>query len=318
MINFIVITENDESEWDDRTGVRYHYPRKYKNTLQPGSYFVYYKGKQRKKQYADSRMSADPHYFGVGIIGNSFEDENSEKKDLFCEIIDFEPFEKAVLAKTSKGFLEIIPERKKKNFWRDAVRVVSQSTYEKIVELAGEVNLNLSTSDIDKTKTKLKFKAVTILPENTEGSKKRLRSTSVIDKDIDFIDLHKQRQIKGRKAEELVFQYEQERLTEEGRPDLADQIQDYSKKYSCGFDIRSYNADGSIRDIEVKASKSNGFIISRNELKKSISNLNYWIYVVSDRGKEVVIKRIASPDLLNAKEFSLEPKDYYVSFTIRK
>ena len=96
-MNFIVITENDESEWDDRTGVRYHYPRKYKNKLQPGSYFVYYKGKQRKKQYADSRMSADPHYFGVGIIGNSFEDENSEKKDLFCEIIDFEPFDKGVI-----------------------------------------------------------------------------------------------------------------------------------------------------------------------------------------------------------------------------
>jgi len=34
---YTIITENDESQWDDDTGVLYHFPKKYLKHLQPGT-----------------------------------------------------------------------------------------------------------------------------------------------------------------------------------------------------------------------------------------------------------------------------------------
>ena len=36
MTDFAVITQNDESPWDDQKGEVYHYPDQYKNILVPG------------------------------------------------------------------------------------------------------------------------------------------------------------------------------------------------------------------------------------------------------------------------------------------
>ncbi|MCT5591923.1 hypothetical protein LZL52_24595, partial [Pseudomonas aeruginosa] len=64
-----VIAENDVSIWDDETGAVYHYPRRYSAILKPGVQVVYYKGKLTDKSFADQRLSAQPHYFGIARIG---------------------------------------------------------------------------------------------------------------------------------------------------------------------------------------------------------------------------------------------------------
>ncbi|MFO2295762.1 hypothetical protein QOU42_26405, partial [Pseudomonas aeruginosa] len=91
-----VIAENDVSIWDDETGAVYHYPRRYSAILKPGVQVVYYKGKLTDKSFADQRLSAQPHYFGIARIGKVYPDPESSKGDLFALIESFQPFEQAV------------------------------------------------------------------------------------------------------------------------------------------------------------------------------------------------------------------------------
>ena len=129
---FVVIVENDESEWEDQTGIIYHYPKRYAKHLQPGTHAVYYKGKLRRRKFEKRRLSSEPHYFGIATIGNSFQDTNSDKEDMFAIIDNFEPFAEAVLAKDKSEYLESIPASKESNYWRDGVRAISQDVFDKI------------------------------------------------------------------------------------------------------------------------------------------------------------------------------------------
>jgi len=136
MINtkYCIITENDESEWDDVTGELYHFPKRYLKYLSHGSKVIYYKGTIRDKSFLEKRLTPKPHYFGVAEIGESAPDPLSNKNDYFCEILNYQSFENPVLAKTTAGnFLEIIPENRKNNYWRDGVRVIDESTYKNIL-----------------------------------------------------------------------------------------------------------------------------------------------------------------------------------------
>ena len=130
-----------------------------------------------------------------------------------------------------------------------------------------------------------------------------------------FFELNKKNRLKGIKAEEHVEQYERERLRKEGCPELAEKVENYSNKLGQGFDILSYNNDGSYRKIEVKATDSNSFIITANELKMSQQD-SYWIYLVSEKNNEVSIRTLKRPDLNDTDKFTLSPKNYYVSFSI--
>jgi putative restriction endonuclease len=67
----LVLVENDVSAWQDETGVKYHFPKKYARLIQPGTKFVYYKGRLKDKSFSKERLSDDPHYFGSGVIGLS-------------------------------------------------------------------------------------------------------------------------------------------------------------------------------------------------------------------------------------------------------
>ncbi len=131
-----VIAENDVSIWDDQTGAVYHYPRRYSAILKPGVQVVYYKGKLTDKSFADQRLSAQPHYFGIARIGKVYPDPESSKGDLFALIESFQPFEQAVLAKEGDSYLEPIPPSKASNYWRSGVREIGQATFDSILARA--------------------------------------------------------------------------------------------------------------------------------------------------------------------------------------
>ena len=87
----------------------------------------------------------------------------------------------------------------------------------------------------------------------------------------------------GQIAEEVAFQAEKERLQQDGRSDLAEQVRNISNRPGMGFDINSFDIDGTPRCIEVKnISGGNRFFLSHGELKNSQSRPNYWFYLVSD------------------------------------
>lgn len=114
-MKYVIITENDESQWDDKTGVSYNYPSKYSQILTPGTKVVYYKGKLKEKRFEDLRLSNEPHYFGVAIIGDNYLDKNAPKKEYYCDILTYQPFDLAVPFKVNEDYLEPIPESKKSN-----------------------------------------------------------------------------------------------------------------------------------------------------------------------------------------------------------
>lgn len=81
----------------------------------------------------------------------------------------------------------------------------------------------------------------------------------------------------GLAGEQLVLDYETRRLVEAGRPDLAKKIEHVSFEQGdgAGYDIKSYNLDGSELYIEVKTTTGaadTAFYISSNEVEFSRKN----------------------------------------------
>ncbi len=90
----------------------------------------------------------------------------------------------------------------------------------------------------------------------------------------------------GLAGEVWVIEYERERLTRAGKSNLADNVEHVSETVGdgLGFDIRSYELEGTDRFIEVKTTanpKETPFYVSRNELRVSRLKENaYYLYRV--------------------------------------
>lgn len=67
-----VITENDESQWHDQTGIAYHFLKRALMLLNPGMQVVYYKEKLKDKRFAAGRLSPEMHYFGSAEIAKKY------------------------------------------------------------------------------------------------------------------------------------------------------------------------------------------------------------------------------------------------------
>lgn len=135
-MSYAVIAENEESMWHDVTGVSYHFPRKYKRVLVPGTKVIYYKGVLRKSVFRDKRLSDQAHYFATARIGQIYADATSSKGDRFAEIREFRLFQQAVGIRHEGVLIEVIPENRQAFYWRDGVRPMSEDVYRRIVSLA--------------------------------------------------------------------------------------------------------------------------------------------------------------------------------------
>jgi len=134
---------------------------------------------------------------------------------------------------------------------------------------------------------------------------------------VDFIENQKKKQLKGREAEEFVYNYEKEKLITEGKPDLALKVKDRSLELGLGYDILSFNKEGEEMHIEVKSSNSNSFYLSKNELEVSTKDKKYWIYIVTinQQRTKYIIKAIESPQFKNKSDFTLTPQEFRVTFS---
>ncbi|RAS30676.1 MULTISPECIES: HNH endonuclease [unclassified Pseudomonas] len=132
----VVIVENDTSQWEDKTGAVYHFPKRYQALLVPGTDVIYYKGRIKDKAFSPVRLSDGPHYFGTARIGKVYADPGSAKGDLYALIENFAQFEGAVPSKIDGVYLETIPANRLKNYWRDGVRPISQADFDAILSHA--------------------------------------------------------------------------------------------------------------------------------------------------------------------------------------
>lgn len=132
MPTYAVITENDTSEWSDEPGIRYHFPRTYRQYLPPGAKVIYYKGRIQDRRFSKSRLSDEPHYFAFAVIGLVSPDPNSSKGDVFASIENYQHLSRPVLARRGEGYWEQIPESRRSNYWRNGVRPINEETYARI------------------------------------------------------------------------------------------------------------------------------------------------------------------------------------------
>jgi len=112
---------------------------------------------------------------------------------------------------------------------------------------------------------------------NKSNEKKRVK--------IDYEQENRRLRKLGDRGEKLVFDEEVRFLKGNGRTDLAEKVQRVSLiSDSYGYDILSFELDGTPKYIEVKTTTSKigrtSFYISSNELEVSKSIENYYFYIV--------------------------------------
>jgi hypothetical protein len=132
---------------------------------------------------------------------------------------------------------------------------------------------------------------------------------------VDFGVLNERRVFLGKLGEQTVERYERNRLRDAGRADLADRVSIVSEDPRLGYDIDSFDLDGSPRYIEVKCASGSGerieFYLSENERRKSAAMSNYWFYLVFDVESMHPRIRTMRGELLPPG--SLSPQNYLVS-----
>lgn len=105
---------------------------------------------------------------------------------------------------------------------------------------------------------------------------------------VNYLENAEENKRLGDKGEQWVLSYERDRLIDAGKEKLASKIRHIAseKGDGAGFDIESFNEDGSIKFIEVKTTKgkfAQPFYITRSELEKSRQEKqSYSLYRVYD------------------------------------
>lgn len=121
------------------------------------------------------------------------------------------------------------------------------------------------------------------------------------------------RQASGLIAEEVALNAERERLRRLGRSDLAAKVENVSDRPGLGYDIHSFEVDGTERFIEVK-NVSNGtrFFLSEGEWQNSRARANYWFYLVS--GTDGTSPEVICLPAQELRQEHLQPVQYLVRY----
>lgn len=126
----LVFTQNEVTltgiEYADVVGEVYEYPARYRNIIEPGEQFVYYRGRRR------TAATGPQVYFGSGIVN-----EISAGGDLFrCSITNYQPFDPPVPFKDGDRYLEPAANTSSQVgfYFQAGVRPIDQVAFDAICE----------------------------------------------------------------------------------------------------------------------------------------------------------------------------------------
>jgi hypothetical protein len=146
------------------------------------------------------------------------------------------------------------------------------------------------------------------------GQTERFRSRKVTPEQFEAILRAAERN--GALGEFVALEHERRRLAQAGRADLARMIRWMSKEnVAAGFDLASFEIDGSERLIEVKATvgQAKRFVISRNEWRKAQAKTDrYWIYLITDINGNPKIVELQNPVQLESSGMLIRESDGWV------
>lgn len=146
--------------------------------------------------------------------------------------------------------------------------------------------------------------------------------TSAVVSEEELLEVLDLQRVRAVAAENYVLAFEVERLERGGRQDLASLVERVAARdVAAGYDIRSFELDGSDRLIEVKSSTGSHlrFLLSRNERQfLEEHGLTAWIYFVPRVHELPYPSRpiIAIPNPLTwiNEKASIEPQDFLIEF----
>lgn len=137
---------------------------------------------------------------------------------------------------------------------------------------------------------------------------------------IDYVEHEKKLKNIGDLGEEIVVASEKSRLSE--YPELAKKVKRVSlESDKYGYDVLSFETDGSPRCIEVKATtdkyqKQFSFFLTENERQHAMTLKNYWLYRVFEVHGTPQIIRIANP-FKYPQQVRLVPTQYQATIRLK-
>jgi hypothetical protein len=259
------VVRNPAHAWDDVEGERYHYPSKYQTKITTGEPFVYYRGVHR----ADGRRGP-AQYVGAGRIGAIWADPEraaGARKAWYCAIEDYRRFREPVAAKIDGIFLEDIP----RNVWRDGVRSLEQSVYDRILGLAS-ARPTLMSSAPDASTVPIVTSNNLIIPPAPPG----IATSSV----RSSYRKSKQAKAVGDWAELVVLRYLEDELTH-----ARELVHRAARGETPGWDIDYLDKSNELQRVEVKGTVSGAFSgveLTAAEMRAAKAHgSNFWLYLVA-------------------------------------
>ena len=163
--------------------------------------------------------------------------------------------------------------------------------------------------------------ALVMAPEAYEAVINVLGTSAVVSEEelMRVLELQRRRAVE---AENYVMELEVDRLTRGSRPDLAGLVERIAARdVAAGYDIRSFELDGSDRLIEVKSSTGTGlkFFLSRNERRfLEEHDSTAWIYFVPRVQELPSLSRpvvaMPNPSRWINEQATIEAQDFLIEF----
>ncbi len=152
--------------------------------------------------------------------------------------------------------------------------------------------------------------------------KKRKSNLERVVTEAQFLAQYQNQVELGKISEKRVMDFEIKHLLEKEKSELAAKVKSVADRPAYGFDIISYEPDGTEKQIEVKTiqrrGESSSFIITANELEKSRKLPNYYLYCVENPYSEnATISFFRQPDFQDSQFFNVEPLSFQISFQVK-
>lgn len=157
---------------------------------------------------------------------------------------------------------------------------------------------------------------------NYLGSHKKEQKQTYRSRETDYERINKNKKDIGNRGETAVLQYEKKHLEKIGLFDLSAKVE-IVENDAIGYDVLSYEEDGKEKHIEVKTNSGNSneildFYLTDNELRKMITDSNYYIYYLYNIKSKPKMHIINKKILLSEKEKYLQPILYKISIDVEE
>ena len=155
---------------------------------------------------------------------------------------------------------------------------------------------------------------------NYLGSHEYEKRKTYRSRETDYERINRNKKDIGNRGEIAVLNYEKMFLSKNGRKDLADMVE-LSENDAIGYDVLSYNLDGSEKHIEVKTNSGQSnklldFYLTDNEFETMESDPAYNIYYLYSIKKDPKVHIINKEILEKQKEVYLKPVLYKIAIDV--